>query len=177
MIPYAIKCDDLTVGHLAVFRAVVNIVNKMPEKPEDGPGLSCHDVCDEVLKFEDMARNLCHMRGRFGEPGDVGRGAFEHSWLEFTQGKRVIIDVYPVAVGSGPILLFADERTPWYWLYVPDCDEVEMLKVLGEYGSLYGQGKVAQCEALLEKHKGNIRLLRMAMDRRQRIRLLRQLPS
>lgn len=119
MIPFVIKCGDLTPGHLSVFRVVANMVNKMPEKPSDGPGLSCHDVCERLIKGEAyLAENLRHVRGRFGSPITIKqRGIYEHSWLEFTQGERVIIDVYPVACGSGPILVVATDQTPWGDLY------------------------------------------------------------
>lgn len=110
MIPYAIKCGELSHEHLVLYRIVVNALNNMPEKPATGPGLTCHDVCEKLLKDAPaLANSLAHVRGKFHY--------HEHSWLEFKFGRnRVIIDAYPWAA-SGPIMIAAGTGTPWATLY------------------------------------------------------------
>lgn len=98
MIPYALAEGFLKPEHLALRDRVAELVNK-------SAGKTCHEVCAEVAA---AVPGLRHVRGRFNY--------FDHSWLEI-EGTRAIIDAYPWACGSGPILLDAQTGSPWASLY------------------------------------------------------------
>ena len=119
MIPFVVECGDIDHEHLSVFRVVVNLVNKMPDRPRSRPCLTCHEVCDLLLQDGFLKVSLRKVTGRFGAPGLAGYGAYEHSWLEFNYAKkRVIIDPYPWACASGPMMVYAKPMSPWHYLYV-----------------------------------------------------------
>jgi hypothetical protein len=105
MIPYAVESGDLMPHHLTALRRVREIVAGLPD------GLTCHDVCRAVA---DEMPELHAVRGWFARRG-IG-----HSWLRFREGEA-IIDAYPWAAGSGPILItLVGLLNPWKPLYIPD---------------------------------------------------------
>lgn len=53
---------------------------------------------------------------------------WEHSWLESESGN--IIDVYPVALLGGPVLLDGSRISPWRRLFVADGLQSDLLATL-----------------------------------------------
>jgi hypothetical protein len=99
MIPYCRKVSDITNRQMAVFRKVQAIVDWLPE------GLTCHEVCAEVVK---RVPQLIHYRGKFN--------GYDHSWLVFTD-SCTLIDPYPWATASGPVILTTAWLSPYKLLY------------------------------------------------------------
>lgn len=121
MLPYVIHCNDISNHHLSVFRVVTTLIHRVPDKPPRGLGLTAGEVCDCLLAQEPYLRdNLKKVTGVFGNGGPAPGCGVRHDWLEFSSGKRVIIDAYPRDVASGPILIYARNSGAWYWLYTPD---------------------------------------------------------
>lgn len=122
MVPYCIKCGLISNEHLSLWRVVVNEVNRMQERPPTSPGLTCHDVCERLLLVKYLGDSVRHVRGYFGRRGVA------HSWLEVREAnRRVIIDPYPVAVASGPLLIDTlGLLNPWGALYVEDTATCEL---------------------------------------------------
>jgi len=112
MIPYAVQANDITIKHLGLLEKVRDIVTSLPDKI-NGRAISCHDVCVEVVK---QVPGLIHRRGHFFIHG------VEHSWLEIVQdhpAAEIIIDAYPIAVASGPILVTMNGLlNPWRLFYM-----------------------------------------------------------
>lgn len=106
MAPYCRQCNDITDEHMDLLRRVREVVATLPDI------LNCHQVCDEVAR---RIPGLIHRRGHFFIHG------VEHSWLEAEQkepGPEVIIDAYPIAVASGPILVTTNGiLNPWRFYY------------------------------------------------------------
>jgi hypothetical protein len=86
--------------------AVQRRLTAMPEK------LTCHQVCERLAAELPQLR---HVRGKFN-------GA-EHSWLE-VRGTQLVLDPYPWACASGPLLVDTSATSPWRTLYCeipPPC--------------------------------------------------------
>ncbi len=109
MKPYCIQTKDVTSYHKLLHELVTRYVNLMPDN------YTCHQVCAEVIKKlnEDpvLVGKLIHYKGYFYQ--------HDHSWLVLADNRRVIIDAYPWACASGPILLTTEGgvANPWYYLY------------------------------------------------------------
>lgn len=95
---------------LRLFNRIRRVVQRMPSPDlgtdENGKKilLSCHMLARALARFFPVG---CQ-DGYFG-------GYCDHSWLVTTSG--LIIDVYPVAVVGGPILVVTGYSTPWDRLY------------------------------------------------------------
>jgi hypothetical protein len=104
MTPHAILVRDITPDDRRLLAEVRLIVDALPD------GLSCHDVCREI---EGRCPDLMAVRGYFGRVGA------EHSWLVFRDKPKLLLDPYPWACGSGPILVTLEGTlNPWRDLYV-----------------------------------------------------------
>lgn len=101
MVPLCIELNDILQYHLDAVDCVKTFMLNTKEK-----NLSCHDICKMLTdKFPDFE----HWRGRFAE--------FDHSWLIFKSDPKIILDPYPWACGSGPLLITTNGMTPWNFLY------------------------------------------------------------
>jgi hypothetical protein len=106
MIPYCVKFGDIKPRHLAVYQELRGYV---AATLYDG---DCHGLCAEIaLSYPELR----HVRGKFA-------GGWEHSWLVFKDDPLTVIDPYPWASGSGPMLITLKHMSPWLGLYreVPD---------------------------------------------------------
>lgn len=103
--PYAVECGDITEKHLEAFRQVQTHMEYFAYGKR-----TCHDACAWLVT---QVHGLRHVRGRF----DKG---WEHSWLAFVDDEDTIIDPYPWACASGPILLTTKPMSPWQYLYRED---------------------------------------------------------
>src|SRR3954471_9810123 len=98
---YAVQAGLISVRHVEMYRAACEIVAALQD------GLTCHDVCEVVAR----QLEIYHVRGYF-TPG------FEHSWCKIP-GSEVIIDCYPIASASGPLLVDTGGIfNPWRRLYI-----------------------------------------------------------
>jgi len=79
--------NDVDERELALLDAVRREVQRMRN------GLTCHEVCAALA--QQFPRMVVHARGTFN--------CFDHSWLVTRNGN--IIDPYPWACASGPLLL------------------------------------------------------------------------
>jgi hypothetical protein len=98
VIPFCVQQGYIDRRCLSLLERVRSAVLELPD------GLSCHAVCAALACSE-----LLHCRGKFA--------GYDHSWLEVA-GSRVIIDPYPWACASGPLLLDVQTGSPWAALYV-----------------------------------------------------------
>jgi hypothetical protein len=120
MIPYCRQLSDITFEHLLLLDQVRSLVNILPDH------LTCHQVCDEVVKqFPELEK----VTGYFGFYGA------EHSWC-LLWGTKVVIDPYPIAVASGPILLTLEgsAANAWNRIYqeIPCQTVIPSLSVIDE---------------------------------------------
>lgn len=99
MTPYAITQGFIETRHLKLLEKVKDLVAAMPE------GLTCHQVC---CRLAENIFGLDWTKGKFNN--------WDHSWLEI-RGTRLVIDAYPWACGSGPILVDCQTGSPWATLY------------------------------------------------------------
>lgn len=99
MTPFALEQGYIATHHVAMLAEARRIVEQLPD------GLSCHDVCAHLVGSLNGVR---HARGRFN--------GWDHSWLVIV-GTQVVIDAYPWACGSGPILVDTQDGSPWAALY------------------------------------------------------------
>lgn len=106
MKPYCRQCQDITDEHMELPEKVKAVVATLHDD------LTCHQVCAEIVK---VVPGLIHKRGHFFIYG------VQHSWLEVKMqapGDIVIIDAYPIAVASGPILVTTHGiLNPWRFFY------------------------------------------------------------
>jgi hypothetical protein len=107
MRPLCVKLQDMTEQDLALLEKVRQFVGSLPEGPEPN-GLTCHQVCAAVCR--QFPGQFVHWKGKFHH-------GWDHSWLVPTHNKFLIMDPYPWACASGPILVTLDGFTPWQLLY------------------------------------------------------------
>lgn len=72
--------------------------------------ISCHALASVL---EERVPGTRRVDGHFLKPG------YEHSWLILIEHPRWIIDPYPIADVSGPVLRCVEFPSPWHDAYVP----------------------------------------------------------
>lgn len=102
--PYAMICGDITEKHLRVYNRVQAVLRSL----NSDKTWSCHEVC-QIL--EGSIDELEHCRGWFFKKGQ------DHSWMRFRDDALIILDAYPVAGASGPLLV-SGHGSPWRLLYI-----------------------------------------------------------
>jgi hypothetical protein len=103
MVPYAVQVGDLRPEHLLALEVSRQVVARLPD------GLTCHEV---VARLAPDLPGWVPTRGWFGEP------PAEHSWLVHRADPNVLLDPYPWACGSGPLLVvMCNPLNPWRFLY------------------------------------------------------------
>jgi len=125
MKPLALQLNDINEKHLEIFQEVCTIVEQLQD------GLSCHQVCGIIIQRL-YYRKIEWLKGTFA-------GA-DHSWLRI-ENTEVIIDPYPWATGSGPIILTTcGILNPWRKIYAGDVWTLEQQSRLdgGRLASLSG---------------------------------------
>jgi hypothetical protein len=120
----AYAVTEVSERTLELFNKIRRIFKGLPEielEADDGEGekpVSCHMIVRALAEIF----SLDYKDGYFG-PG------FEHSWLVPERG--VIIDVYPVALVGGSILVVTRYATPWSYLYQEEkIERIDNLKFL-----------------------------------------------
>lgn len=83
--------------------------------PDTVPGerdhwISCHALAAVLEEFVPGTRRV---DGHFLKRG------YEHSWLALVNHPRWVIDPYPIADVSGPVLRDVEFPSPWHDAYVP----------------------------------------------------------
>jgi hypothetical protein len=112
MIPLCWINGDITHTHLVWKDRIKSLIGNIVE-PEPGK-TTCHDVCAQIVKK--WPETFLHYRGKFHN--------WDHSWLMFRDDPYTILDPYPWACGSGPLLVTTNGMTPWRFLYVGEpCPE------------------------------------------------------
>jgi hypothetical protein len=104
MIPLCIQLGDITEQH--VERAAY--VHRLLRDFDGIDRLSCHTACAKLVEL--LPDWFVHFRGFFADKWD-------HSWLVFKDSVKVILDPYPWACGSGPLLVTIEGFSPWRYLY------------------------------------------------------------
>lgn len=99
MTPYCLVEGFIGWEHAVLCRAAASLVHWYPN------GLTCHEVCERLAK---ELPGVAHVRGKFN--------GYDHSWLTI-DGTQLVIDAYPWACGSGPILVDCQTGSPWATLY------------------------------------------------------------
>jgi len=79
----------------------------VPGEPEHW--ISCHAF---AAVLEELVPGTQRVDGHFLKPG------YEHSWLALSNEPRWIIDPYPIAEVSGPVLRDLAFPSPWHGAYV-----------------------------------------------------------
>jgi hypothetical protein len=99
MKPYCIQIKEIADFHLQYLEVVKGEMKNYDDK------LTCHEVCEKLSK---TFYSLVWIKGKFNY--------FDHSWLIFRSDPKIILDAYPIAVGSGPILV-SSTALCWSVLY------------------------------------------------------------
>jgi hypothetical protein len=105
MLPHVIQIGDINAEDVQLANDLYLQLMRLPDT------YTCHDVCARLIR--QCPVGWVHHRGHF-----VVRG-YEHSWLHH-EDKRLILDLYPIAVASGPILLSLQGLSPWKHIYIGD---------------------------------------------------------
>ena len=117
MTPLVLLEKDIDEEHLSLYRAAKTLVEQMED------GLTCHDVCARLAE----ALGVRHVRGWFAARG------IQHSWIRLDDDT--ILDPYPWACGSGPILVTTRYLfNPWRRLYIEDDGGRDLGESLGLSG-------------------------------------------
>lgn len=151
MTPECIKNGDITPDDRSIFNFVVDELGRHDYG-------TCHEACAALAaRFP----GLLHRRGRFN-------GGWEHSWLVLRHRPEVLIDPYPWACASGPVLLTTAGMSPWRFLYVEEPDApgpylhppltVGELKA-AEYAAAYALDRSTEAPAELESLRAKLRAL------------------
>lgn len=122
MIPYCLQIDDIKSTHLELWQTTCAIVKALPTEDVTKP-LTCHDVCaivasqlNNLSRLANLSRDGADVLPVVRQVSGVFLHAYQHSWLEVI-GARIIIDPYPWAAASGPLLLSTTLGSPWLQLY------------------------------------------------------------
>lgn len=107
MTPLCVQTNDITAEDQVILWHVRHLVNLMEN------GLTCHEVCDKISREGTLAEKVHHIRGWFGFKG------VEHSWLTLKKRPTILIDPYPYATTSGPLLITTEGLlNPWRKIYI-----------------------------------------------------------
>lgn len=99
---------------MAVFHRIVRAVEQLPDDINSG-ALGVNDSGRTVtLTCHILARAAAKVYGLQHQDGFFYNGC-DHSWLVTPAGQ--IIDVYPVGMLGGPIMVDHSPASPWYHLY------------------------------------------------------------
>lgn len=112
MIPPVVADGRIGPHHVAALETIRRALAASHRPPDDVERLDAHTLCSSaemVLRNYPPGLEVRHYRGKFF--------GFEHSWLVFER-EEVILDVYPILAGSGPLLVSSKRSTPWAWLYM-----------------------------------------------------------
>jgi len=97
MTPLAVLSSDIKATDMAALVQCVELLKELPDT------FSCHQVCERLAPQILGAR---WVKGKFNH--------YDHSWLELASGN--ILDPYPWACGSGPLLVVS-WAVMWATLY------------------------------------------------------------
>jgi hypothetical protein len=98
----AFETGDITSDNLQLYSQVIGVIRALPN------GLTCHEVCRRITIIMD---GFIHYKGTFA-------GA-DHSWLVLKENPLILIDAYPWACGSGPIMITLEGiLNPWRKIYI-----------------------------------------------------------
>lgn len=100
MTPFCLQVSLIASSDLVILNWVRDAVDAMPD------GLTCHDVCARLAAAHTQLR---HVTGKFN-------GA-DHSWLRLEHAECTLLDPYPWACASGPLLVDVRTGSPWAPLY------------------------------------------------------------
>lgn len=103
LLPEAMRTGDIKEEHIRLLGWVRNLLAAGHCQPD----WTCHEVCEFVAKASQG--KLVHYRGRLDSR--------EHSWL-MAANSNVLIDPYPCACGSGPLMVTLSGDSVWKFLYV-----------------------------------------------------------
>lgn len=111
MKPAMIRYEAVSSKNLKMFEEIKKMVEEAPDDYD------CHQICAAISKRFPI---LEHKRGHFLIHGCI------HSWLVLDErpfNGIVIIDPYPVAAASGPIMVSLDGiLNSWEYIYREDCE-------------------------------------------------------
>lgn len=114
MTPLALQRGDIAVSQHLIWQDVATFVaGWLPDFLLGNDGLiTCHQVCASVCHYINERYKkeiLIHRKGKFNH--------CDHSWLVFADNPEVILDPYPWASASGPLLITTTGMSPWRLLY------------------------------------------------------------
>src|SRR4051812_18117522 len=96
---------DFSAMDFIVLEKVKELMHFLPA------GLTCHEVSLILMESLEIDHGFTQVRGKFME--------WEHSWLA-SRTRPVILDPYPWACASGPMLLTLEGYlNPWRRIYDP----------------------------------------------------------
>lgn len=98
--------------HLEALDTVRTALKASHRPPDDPEIMSAFELCrsaEMVLRHYPPGLNVRHYQGKvFG---------LDHSWLVFEE-DQVILDVYPMLCGSGPLLVSTKAGSPWPFIFL-----------------------------------------------------------
>lgn len=100
-------CPTVILGDL---RYLQSYLKDFPTKI-NGEWVTCHALARMLVKLPRFAGRFVVRDGSFLKRG------YCHSWLEYRDNPRWIIEAYPIAVVGGPIVVDT-RRTPWEGAYI-----------------------------------------------------------
>ena len=111
MLPYAIKEGIVSPDELDLTRKIAQIIQALPDVPIP-PDL--HGTKQEV-SCHMLVRAIHALYPELQVQDGFYHSQYPHSWLLTPTGN--VLDVYPVAGASGPLLLAGGEASPVLHLY------------------------------------------------------------
>jgi hypothetical protein len=121
---YVLKKGKIPKECTKALELAKQLFQQVPDR-EDGEW-TCHGMVEalsELIRRDSSLGKWKAIHGYF----TLG---YRHSWL-YNPVSDVILDPYPVACGSGPMLLAVDPKSPWRHLFITgNEDYLEKMKMI-----------------------------------------------
>lgn len=113
MIPYAVRYGDVLEEEVVLCDTVRGWLSKLPDA---GPFIDERGI-EQLVSCHMLTRAVKRLLPDLRVVDGFYYPSYEHSWLLTPKGN--ILDVYPVAGASGPLLLMGEYPSPAHFLYRP----------------------------------------------------------
>lgn len=119
MRPYVLKIKKIPEIAMKALDVARDLFQRVPDR-EDGEW-TCHGMV-EALQF--ILKMQHPLLGTWKAEHGYFTDGYRHSWL-INEEQQLILDPYPVACGSGPMLLTYEGKSPWRKFFIPETGEYE----------------------------------------------------
>lgn len=117
MLPYVQKINRIKDRNMVALGKARQLFTNLPER-SDGEW-TCHGLVEALYAFLEEEPSC---KGFWKPVHGYFTIGFRHSWLHNTT-DQAILDPYPVACGSGPLLITLDGKSPWHTFFIKGGEE------------------------------------------------------